>query len=106
MTLFLQSAYLSSAMSLLYIALLVRSNPHRRLPLVPVLTTFVAGMMGVVLVVLLVRIIPELSLEGIAGRTVITPIVEESAKFLVFALTVRRLRYPNLIEPLDYAVFF
>ena len=106
MTLFLQSAYLSSAMSLLYIMLLVRSNPHRRLPLAPVLTTFVAGMMGVVMVVLLVRLIPVLSFEGTVGRAVIAPIVEESAKFLVFALTVRRLRYPNLIEPLDYAVLF
>ncbi|TFH09151.1 MAG: PrsW family intramembrane metalloprotease, partial [Candidatus Atribacteria bacterium] len=106
MRLFLQSAYLSSALSLLYIALLYRSHPHRRLPLVSVLTTFVVGMLTVAPVILLYRLIPGLSSDGPLGSLVIGPVIEESAKLLVFAITVRRLGYPSLIEPLDYAIFF
>jgi len=48
MKLFLQSAYLSSAISLIYIALLYRSHPFRRLPIVSILATFTVGMLAVV----------------------------------------------------------
>ena len=106
MQLFLQSAYLSSVLSLIYIALLYRSHPFRRLPLVPILTTFVAGMMAVVPVIVVYRLIPGLEPEGLRGAVLVAPLVEESVKLLLFALTARRLGYPSLIEPLDYAIHF
>jgi len=106
MKLFLQSAYLSSALSLVYIALLYRSHPFRRLPVVPILTTFAVGMLAVIPVALLYRLIPGLNLGGLIGKTLTAPWVEESVKFILFVVTVRHLGYPSLIEPLDYAIFF
>ena len=106
MQLFLQSAYLSSAMSLIYIALLYRSHPFRRLPLASVFSTFAVGMLAVVPVVLVYRFIPGLSPDGVWGAVLIAPWVEESVKLLLFSATVRRLGYPSLIEPLDYAIYF
>ena len=106
MQLFLQSAYLSSVLSLIYIALLYRSHPFRRLPLVSIFTTFAVGMLAVVPVIIVYRLIPGLELDGLLGAVLVAPIVEESVKLLLFALTVRRLGYPSLIEPLDYAIHF
>jgi RsiW-degrading membrane proteinase PrsW (M82 family) len=106
MQLFLKSAYLSSAMSLIYIAMLYRSHPLRRLPIVPILSTFAIGMLAVVPVVLLYRFIPGLNPDGVLGAVLVAPWIEESAKLLLFAITVRRLGYPSLIEPLDYAITF
>lgn len=106
MQLFLQSAYLSSAMSLLYIALLYRSHPFRRLSLSAIFSTFAVGMVSVVPVVLLYRFFPGLNPDGVFGAVLVAPWIEESAKFLLFAITVRRLGYPSLIEPLDYAITF
>jgi len=106
MRLFLQSAYLSSAMSLIYIALLYRSHPFRRLPIVSIFSTFTVGMLAVVPVVLFYRFIPGLNPDGVLGAILVAPLVEESVKLLLFAATVRRLGYPSLIEPLDYAIYF
>ena len=106
MKLFLQSAYLSSAMSLIYIALLYRSHPYRRLPVASIFSTFAVGMLAVVPAVLLYRLIPALNPDGLLGAVLAAPLVEESVKFLLFAFTVRRLGYPSLIEPLDYAITF
>lgn len=106
MRLFLQSAYLSSAVSLVYIALLYRSHPFRRLPIATILPTFAVGMLAVVPVLLVYRFIPGLNPDGLLGAVLMAPLVEESVKFLLFAATARRLGYPSLIEPLDYAIFF
>ena len=106
MKLFLQSAYLSSAISLLYIALLYRSHPFRRLPIVSILSTFLVGMLAVVPVILVYRFMPWLSSDGLFGAVLVAPLVEESVKLIVFAATTRRLGYPSLIEPLDYAIYF
>jgi len=106
MQLFLQSAYLSSALSIVYIALLYRSHPFRRLPLVSVFMTFAVGMLAVVPVILVYRIVPGIKPEGVLGAVLVAPLVEESVKLLLFALTARRLGYPSLIEPLDYAIAF
>ena len=106
MRLFLQSAYLSSAISLVYIALLYRSHPFRRLPIVSILSTFTVGMLAVVPVVLIYRFIPMLNLNELMGAVLVAPLVEESVKLLLFTATVRRLGYPSLIEPLDYAIYF
>ncbi|MFC2096016.1 PrsW family glutamic-type intramembrane protease [Candidatus Bipolaricaulota bacterium] len=106
MQLFLQSAYLSSAISLVYIVLLYRSHPFRRLPVASIFSTFVVGMLSVVAVVLVQRIMPELRPDGLLGAVVVAPLIEESIKLAFFAATVRRLGYPSLIEPLDYAIYF
>jgi hypothetical protein len=106
MQLFLQSAYLSSALSLIYIGLLYHSHPLRRLPIVSIFTTFAVGMLAVIPVMLLYRFLPGLHREGIQGAVLVAPVIEEAIKFLLFAITVRHLGYPSLIEPLDYAIFF
>lgn len=106
MQLFLQSAYLSSAMSLITIALLYHSHPFRRLPVAPLLSTFAIGMLAVVPVTLLHQLVPSLIPEGMLGAILVAPWIEESVKLLLFIVTVRRLGYPSLIEPLDYAIFF
>jgi len=106
MQLVLQSAYLSSVLSLIYIALLYRSHPFRRLPLVSILMTFAVGMLAVVPVIIVYRLLPGLEQDGLLGAVLVAPIIEESVKLLLFALTARRLGYPSLIEPLDYAITF
>ena len=106
MQLFLQSAYLSSALSLIYIALLYRSHPFRRLPLVSVFSKFIVVMLAVVPVILVYRLIPGLRLGGLWSALLVAPLIEESVKLLLFAWTARRLGYPSLIEPLDYAIYF
>ena len=106
MQLFLQSAYISSALSLVYVALLYRSHPFRRLPLVSVFSTFVVGMLAVVPVILVYRLIPGLRADGLWGALLVAPLVEESVKLFLFAWTAKRLGYPSLIEPLDYAIYF
>jgi len=106
MKLFLQSAYLSSALSLFYIALLYRSHPFRRLPVVSILSTFTMGMLAVVPVILIYRLIPGHSPDGLLGAVLVAPLVEEAVKLLIFSATALRLGYPSLIEPLDYAIYF
>ncbi len=106
MQLFLRSAYLSSLLSVIYIALLYRCHPSRRLPMPAVLSTFVVGMLSVVPAVLLYRFIPSSAMDHLLGAVVIAPLVEEAVKLGLFALTARRLGYPNLIEPIDYAILF
>ncbi len=106
MQLFLRSAYLSSLLSLVYIALLYRSHPFRRLPLVSIFTTFTVGMLAVVPVFLIYRLAPGLPRDGLLGAVLVAPLVEESVKLSLFAVTAWRLGYPSLIEPLDYAIYF
>ena len=106
MQLFLQSAYLSSLLSVVYIALLYRSHPFHRLPMAPVLTTFIVGMISVIPVLLLYRAIPPLRMDGVLGTVLIAPLVEESIKLAAFGVTARRLGYPTLVDALDYAVLF
>lgn len=106
MQLFLQSAYLSSLLSVIYIALLYRSHPFHRLPMVPVLMTFIVGMISVIPVLLLYRAIPPLRVHGLLGTVLIAPFVEELIKLAAFAVTARRLGYPTLVDSLDYAVLF
>jgi RsiW-degrading membrane proteinase PrsW (M82 family) len=106
MKLFLQSAYLSSLLSVIYITLLYRSNRHRRLPVAPLLAVFSVGMLAVVVAVLFYRLIPGLRPTGLVGAALIAPLVEEAVKLGLFSLTARRLGYPSLIEPLDYAIYY
>jgi len=106
MQLFLQSAYLSSVLSLVYIALLYRSHPYRKLPLASILTTFTVGMLSVVPVYLINRLVPGLHGNGLLGAVLTAPLIEESVKLSLFAVTAWRLGYPSLIEPLDYAIYF
>ncbi len=106
MQLFLQSAYLSSVLSVVYIALLYRSHQFRRLPVASILSTFVVGMLCVVPVLLVYRIFPALRGHGLAGAVVIAPLVEEAVKLTAFLLTTRRLGYPHLVDALDYAIFY
>lgn len=106
MTLFLQSAYLSSLSSLVYIAVLYRSHPFRRLPVAAILVTFTLGMLTVIPVVLLNRLLPALDPQSLVKTVVVAPAAEELVKMIVFLLTARRLSYPTLIEPLDWAILF
>jgi RsiW-degrading membrane proteinase PrsW (M82 family) len=106
MNLFLQAAYLSSASSLIYIALLYRSHPFRRLPVPSVLSTFAVGMLAVIPVAVVFRLLPGVTSDSLLGVTLVAPVVEESVKLALFAATIWRVGYPRLIEPLDYAIYF
>lgn len=106
MSLFLRSIYLSSGLSLLYIFLLYKSNPLRRLPSTTVTLTFVAGMAAVVPVVLIRQLLP-LSEGGTAFTAYVTAgLIEEGIKFLVMAGTIWRLGFSDLAEPMDLVIYF
>jgi len=106
MSLFLRSIYLSSALSLGYIFLLVKSNPYRRIPAAPAIVAFTAGMLAVIPVVAVKRFIPfDLNLASTAGLFLAASI-EEVMKFSAFFLTGWRFRFPNAIGPLDFAIYF
>jgi len=104
MSLFLQSIYLSSALSLGYIFLLVRSNPYRRTPAAPAIVAFTAGMFAVIPVVAVKRFVPLV--PAATGGLFLRAAIEEVTKFSAFFLTGWRFRFPNAIEPLDYAIYF
>jgi len=104
MTLFLQSIYLSAALSLVYIFLLYRSNPHRHLPAAPTIVAFAAGMAAVVLVAAARRIWQIPPIETSFGVLVVAATIEEVAKLLAAGFTVFRFRFPIVAEPLDVAI--
>jgi len=103
-TLFIRSIYWASVLSLAYIYLLYRSQPLRRIPTVPMMVSFVAGMLAVIPVVLVRRILP-IDAGGL-DPVLVAPWIEEAAKLAVFAVTIRRFRFPDVVEPLDIAIYF
>jgi RsiW-degrading membrane proteinase PrsW (M82 family) len=106
MSLFLKSIYLSSGLSLLYIYLLYRSHPWRRLPATTVTLTFVVGMLAVIPVALLRTVLPFDRGTTAFSAYVSAGLVEETVKFAAMLLTVWRYRFPDAVEPLDFAIFF
>jgi len=65
MSLFVQTIYLASGLSLLYIFLLYHTNPLRRLPATTVTVTFTLGMIALIPVTLIHRLLP---LDGGGGQ--------------------------------------
>jgi len=105
-SLFLQSVYLSAGLSLVYILLLYRSHPHRRLPSVPTVLAFVAGIVAVVPVIAVRRVVPLAPIEFSAAALFTTATIEEAAKLLLGLAAIWRLRFPNIAEPIDLAIYF
>jgi len=106
MSLFIQTVYLAAGLSLGYIFLLYRSNPLRRLPGTTVTVAFTVGMLAVLPVVLLHRLLPLNTQPGPFSAFVTAGLVEEAVKFAVMAFTIWRLRFPDVAEPLDVAIYF
>jgi len=106
MSLFLRSIYLSSGLSLLYIFLLYRSNPLRRLPTTTVTLIFILGMAAVIPVVLIRYLLPLGNITTPFSAYVTAGLIEEGIKFLVMACTVWQLGFPDLAEPIDFAIYF
>ncbi|UCF10693.1 MAG: PrsW family intramembrane metalloprotease, partial [Candidatus Bipolaricaulota bacterium] len=106
MTLFVRSIYLASFLSLAYIFVLYRGHPWRRLPPPPVLLAFAAGMLSVLPVLLVHQALP--ATEGAAGgeSAFVVAGIEEGLKLVVGLLLVWRWRSPEVIEPIDLAVYF
>jgi len=106
MSLFLRSIYLSSGLSLLYIYLLYRSNPLRRLPGPTVTLSFALGMAAVIPVVFLRQLLPPEPTSAPFSAYVSAGLIEEGVKFLVLFATIWRFGFPDLAEPIDLAVYF
>ncbi len=105
MNLFIQMIYLAAGLSLLYIFLLYRSNPLRRLPATTVTVVFTLGMAAVIPVVLINRLLP-LGDGGILFTAFVRAgLIEEGVKFLVMAVTIWRFRFPDLAEPIDLVIY-
>jgi len=104
MSLLLQSIYLSAGLSLLYIFVLYRSHPHRRLPAVPTVIAFAVGMAAVVVVAAAERAFPIPPIESSTAALLAAAAIEEGAKLLLAGVTVLRFRFPNIAEPLDVAI--
>ena len=105
MSLFLQSVYLSAMLSLLYIFLLYRSHPFRRLPAVPTVLAFAAGMVSVLLVSAIRRIVPIAPIDSSVASLFSAAAIEETAKLLLALAVIFRLRFPNVAEPMDVAIY-
>lgn len=105
MSLFLRSIYVSSGLSLLYIFLLYRSNPLRRLSGATVTLSFALGMGAVIPVVLFRRFFPFESTASLFSAYVNAGLVEEGVKFLVLAGTIWWLGFPDLAEPIDFVIY-
>jgi RsiW-degrading membrane proteinase PrsW (M82 family) len=106
MSLFIQTIYLASGLSLLYIFLLYRSNPLRRLPAATVTVTFTLGMAAVIPAALLHRLLPLDGGGPVFSAYVSAGLIEEGIKFLVLAVTIWRFKFPDLAEPIDLAIYF
>lgn len=106
MTLFVQSIYLASGLSLGYIFLLYRANPFRRLPTSTVTVSFVVGMFAVVPVILIRKIVPLGGLSPAFSAYVSAGMIEEGVKFALMALTIWRFGFPDIAEPMDVAIYF
>jgi len=65
---------------------------------------FGLGMFSVVPVVLIGRLLPGLGASGAWSSVVAAPLLEEGVKLAIFLLTIARLGYPALIEPIDFAI--
>ena len=105
MDLLLRSTYLSAALSLLYIFLLYRSHPYRRLPAPATLLAFVVGMLSVVLVIAFRERVAIPPIDETLGALLAAAAVEEGAKLLAASVTVFRFRFPNVAEPLDIMLY-
>ena len=106
MNLFVQAIYLASGLSLAYIFLLYRSNPLRRLPASRVTISFVVGMIAVIPVILIKHILPLPEGSTFFTSFVSAGTIEEGVKFALMALTIWRFSFPDLAEPLDFAIYF
>ena len=106
MNLFVQAIYLASGLSLAYIFLLYRSNPLRRLPASAVTISFVVGMVAVIPVILVKHVLPVQGGSSLFASFVSAGMIEEGVKFALMALTIWRFSFPNLAEPLDFAIYF
>ena len=106
MTLFLRSLYTASALSIVYILLLFRSHPHRRMAMPTALVAFVAGILSILPVVVLRRLLPIDPGQAGLGAMLVAVLIEEAAKFLAAAGTIRHFRFPDVIEPIDVAITF
>jgi len=106
MNLFVQAIYLASGLSLAYIFLLYRSNPLRRLPASRVTISFVVGMLAVIPVILIKHILPLPEGSTLFTSFVSAGTIEEGVKFALMALTIWRFSFPDLAEPLDFAIYF
>ena len=106
MTLFLRSLYTASALSIVYILLLLRSHPHRRMAFPAALVAFVAGTLSILPVVVLRRLLPIDFEQATLGVMLLAVLIEEGAKFLAAAGTIRAFRFPDVIEPMDVAIAF
>lgn len=106
MTLFLRSLYTASALSIVYILLLLRSHPYRRMAMSPALVAFVAGTLSILPVVLLRRLLPIDPRHATLGAMLWAVLIEEAVKFLAAAGTIRHFRFPDVIEPMDVAIYF
>ena len=106
MTLFLRSLYTASVLSIVYILLLLRSHPHRRMASPPALVAFVTGILSILPVVVLRRLLPIDLEQGALGAMFLAVLIEEAVKFLAAAGTIRAFRFPDVIEPMDVAITF
>lgn len=106
MSLFVQTIYLASGLSLLYIFLLYRTNPLRRLPATTVTVTFTLGMIALIPVTLIHRLLPLDGGGPFFSAYVSAGLIEEGVKFLVMGFTIWRFRFPDLAEPIDLVIYF
>ncbi len=106
MNLFVQAIYLSSGLSLAYIFFLYRSNPLRRLPGSRVTISFVVGMIAVIPVILIKQLVQLPEGSSLFTSFVSAGMIEEGVKFALMALTIWRFSFPDLAEPLDFAIYF
>ncbi len=106
MSLFVQMIYLASGLSLLYIFLLYRANPLRRLPATTVTVTFTLGMIALIPVTLIHRILPLDGGGAFFSAYISAGLIEEGVKFLIMGFTIWRFRFPDLAEPIDFVIYF
>jgi len=106
MSLFVQSVYAASALSVAVILLLYRSHPFRRLPASAVFLAFGAGMVSVVGVALFRLLVGWGASLSSGGAFVGYAAIEEAVKLLALFVTVWPLRYPDAIEPYDFVLLF
>ena len=106
MSLFVQSVYLSAGLSLLYVFVLYRSNPFRRLPSITVTLVFVLGMLAVILVDVINGLVPLPQSTGAFSSHIGTGLLEEGVKFLLMIATIWRFRFSDVAEPMDIAIYF
>jgi RsiW-degrading membrane proteinase PrsW (M82 family) len=106
MNIFIQAIYIASGLSLVYIFMLYRSNPLRRLPASSVTISFVIGMLAVIPVVLIKQILPLPDRSSAFAAFISAGLIEEGIKFILMGLTIWRFRFPDLAERLDVAIYF